>query len=352
VTPSGGQAQTLTYDQANRLTKFAAASTTSYGYNGDGLRMCKYAGSSTQPCQAGGNTPFVWDVAGLLPLLLKDGTTVCVYGPGGLPLEQVGASTTYWFHRDQIGSTRLITDSTGASQATYAYDPFGGLASSTGSITNPFRFCGQYNDNESGFYYLRARYYDPSNAQFLSRDPIAPTTRQPYGYVSNNPINGSDVAGLWPDLGGVWNSARSWWHSNAQTIGMVAGTISMACGLASLAVIDAPITGTCAVAFGVVAMMADVEQGHTDTFTMASDLVGIIPGGSVLGKGASLAFRACKGARLAELGATTAADVARDSSTVRRMARVSDDLAKAGHDFDVTQAIYGQAMWVKQMVGW
>src|SRR5439155_4156706 len=50
VNPAGGQAQTLTYDQANRLTQFTAASTTSYGYNGDGLRMSKYAGSSSQPC--------------------------------------------------------------------------------------------------------------------------------------------------------------------------------------------------------------------------------------------------------------------------------------------------------------
>ena len=107
VTPSVGQAQTLTYDQANRLTKYAAASTTSYGYNGDSLRMCKVAGSSTQPCQAGGNTQFLWDVAGSLPLLLKDGTTSYIYGPGGLPLEQVSGTTTYWYHHDHIGSTSV-----------------------------------------------------------------------------------------------------------------------------------------------------------------------------------------------------------------------------------------------------
>ncbi|TMC54450.1 MAG: hypothetical protein E6J20_04145 [Chloroflexi bacterium] len=62
-------------------------------------------------------------------------------------------------------------------------------------------------------HHLRARYYDPSTAQFVSRDPISPTTKQPYGYVSNNPMNGTDLAGRWPDLGGVWNGARGWWHS-------------------------------------------------------------------------------------------------------------------------------------------
>jgi RHS repeat-associated protein len=195
VIPNGGQAQTLTYDQASRLTKYAAASTMSYGYNADGLRMCKYAGSSTQPCQAMGNTAFVWDVAGSLPLPVKDGTTIYVYGPGGLPVEQVNGSTTYWFHHDQIGSTRLITDSTGASQATYTYDPYGGLASSTGSITNPFRFTGQYLDVESAFYYLGLRYFDPSTGQFVTLDPLVGGTRSPYAYVNGNPLNNIDPTG-------------------------------------------------------------------------------------------------------------------------------------------------------------
>jgi hypothetical protein len=43
-----------------------------------------------------------------------------------------------WYDHDQLGSTPLISSSTGVSQATYTYDPYGGLASSTGSITNPF----------------------------------------------------------------------------------------------------------------------------------------------------------------------------------------------------------------------
>jgi RHS repeat-associated protein len=197
VSPSVGQAQTLTYDQANRLAKFAAASTTSYGYNGDGLRMCKYTGSSNQPCSAVGATQFLWDVAGALSLLLKDGSTAYIYGPGGQPLEQVNTSATYWFHHDQTGSTRLITNSTATTPhpASYTYDPYGGMASISESITNPLRFGGQYQDAESGLYYLRARYYDPVTAQFLARDPLAANTRQPYDYTSNNPLNSTDPSG-------------------------------------------------------------------------------------------------------------------------------------------------------------
>jgi RHS repeat-associated protein len=188
VTPTGGQAQTLTYDQANRLTRYATSSTTTYAYNADGLRMRKTTGSTTQ---------FVWDLAGSLPRLLKDGTTAYVYGPGGLPVEQVNGSTVYYLHHDQLGSTRLLTDSAGAAQATYTYDSYGNLASSTGSVTNPLRFAGEYQDGESGLYFLRARYYDPLTAQFISRDRLTGTTRQPYSYVSGNPLNGSDPSGLY-----------------------------------------------------------------------------------------------------------------------------------------------------------
>jgi RHS repeat-associated protein len=198
VTPSGSQAQTLTFDQANRMTKYAAASTTSYGYNGDGLRMCKYVGSSNQPCSAIGATQYLWGVAGSLPVPIKDGSTNYVYGPGGLPLEQINTSATYWYHHDQIGSTRLITNSTATAPhpASYTYDPYGGLASISESITNPFRFASQYQDSESGYYYLRARYYEPTTGQFLSLDARVGATREPFGYVGSNPLNSTDVTGL------------------------------------------------------------------------------------------------------------------------------------------------------------
>lgn len=157
--------------------------------------MCKYSGSSIRPCQAAGNAPYVWDVAGSLPHLLKDGTTSYIDGPQGLPLEQVSGSTALWYHRDQIGSTRLVTDSTGTPQATYTYDPFGGLASSTGTITKPLKFTGQYLDAESGYYYLLTRFFDPTTGQFTSLDPLIGVTRSPYAYVNGNPLNHIDQLG-------------------------------------------------------------------------------------------------------------------------------------------------------------
>lgn len=55
-------------------------------------------------------------------------------------------------------------------------------------------------DKETGLYYYRARYYDPMEGRFLSKDPIsfAGGDVNLYGYVQNNPTNKSDPAGLSP----------------------------------------------------------------------------------------------------------------------------------------------------------
>jgi RHS repeat-associated protein len=74
----------------------------------------------------------------------------------------------------------------GTVQATYQYDAYGQTTSSTGSVSNPFRYTGQYQDSESGLYYLRARYYDPATQQFLSRDPLA--VSRPSEFVRKTPI--------------------------------------------------------------------------------------------------------------------------------------------------------------------
>jgi RHS repeat-associated protein len=188
ATPSGAGAVSLGYDQANRLTSYGANAT--YRYNGDGLRTSKTVSGAT--------TAFAWSQAEGLPLLLVDGTTNYVYGPGGLPLAQItAAGAVTYYHHDQLGSTRALTNSAGTVVATSTYDPYGKLTASTGTTTNPLKHAGQYTDPETGYQYLRARYYDPGTAVFLTRDPAVDLTRSPYGYVNGNPLNFTDPLGLW-----------------------------------------------------------------------------------------------------------------------------------------------------------
>jgi RHS repeat-associated protein len=113
-----------------------------------------------------------------------------------LPIEQVTGSTPQYYLQDQLGSTRGLTDSTGAIVATYSYDAYGAVTGSSGTAGTPFQYAGQYTDGESGLQYLRARYYDPQTAQFVSVDPLVALTQQPYGYAGQSPMNLGDPSGL------------------------------------------------------------------------------------------------------------------------------------------------------------
>jgi RHS repeat-associated protein len=183
----GRNSTQLSYDQGNHLTDYGASH---YTYDGDGLRQSKTtAGTATQQ---------TWSHSGGLPLLVQDGSTSYVSGPNGLPVEQVNSDgSTLYYHQDQLGSTRALTDGSGSVDGSWQFDAYGNtVSSSVPSHPNPFLFAGQYQDSESGLYYLRARFYDPSLGQFIARDPVATVTRQPYSYVGDNPTNLTDPTGL------------------------------------------------------------------------------------------------------------------------------------------------------------
>jgi RHS repeat-associated protein len=154
--------------------------------------MTKTVGGVTQE--------FVWDVSGPTPRLISDGNAEYLYGPSGSPVEQIPSSgQPAFYHHDQLGSTRLLTQGSPPIQTTsFAYDSFGNTVQVTGSDSTPFQYAGEYRDSESDFYYLRARYFDPSTAQFLTVDPAFTNTRNRYGYVNDNPLNSTDPSGLFP----------------------------------------------------------------------------------------------------------------------------------------------------------
>ncbi len=76
--------------------------------------------------QVGSTTEhFVWSHTEPLPLLLADGKNDYIYGPGSVPLEQITGSTVIFIHHDQLGNTRLLTNTSGANVGSYNYDPYG-----------------------------------------------------------------------------------------------------------------------------------------------------------------------------------------------------------------------------------
>jgi RHS repeat-associated protein len=195
-------ATTYGYDQAGNLLSVSRpkeGETTeindSYAYNGDGLR--------TSQTSAGTTSYFTWDTAEQLPLILNDGSNSYIYGPGGLPVEQIANSggTILYLHHDQEGSTRLLTGGTGNTEGSYSYTPYGGVESHSGTATTPLDYDGQYTNAATGLIYLRAREYDPATAQFLSVDPDAEQTRALYEYAGDDPISAADPTGLRPLYG-------------------------------------------------------------------------------------------------------------------------------------------------------
>ena len=121
---------------------------------------------------------------------LADGSTTFIYGPEGLPVEQIdGSGQALFYHHDQLGSTRAITDATAHTVSIVAYDEFGNQAYHSGSVNVPFGFGGGYTDPASHLVLIGHDYYDPPTGQFIARIRRAITVGQnaPVLLRSGNP---------------------------------------------------------------------------------------------------------------------------------------------------------------------
>ena len=108
------------------------------------------------------------------------------------------------------GDVRELTDASGNPFAFYSYDAYGNPAAKLSTATsligadvaaaicsgNVVRYAGYVYDQESGLYYLSARYYDPSTASFLTKDPAnADGEESPYQYCGGDPVGKVDPSG-------------------------------------------------------------------------------------------------------------------------------------------------------------
>ena len=113
---------------------------------------------------------------------------------------------TYYYILNLQGDVVQIIDEGGVLQAEYVYSPWGEVISAEGDLAeiNPLRYRGYYYDSETGFYYLRSRYYDPENHRFINADSIDAILSagdmgcNMYSYCYNSPINQVDENGRLP----------------------------------------------------------------------------------------------------------------------------------------------------------
>ena len=208
-----------TYDNnGNTLTKTASGSTTNYIWDYEnrlmsvvisgagGTATFKYDpfGRRIQKVFTQGSTTttsnYLYDADNSAQDLDQNGNLLARYAETeniDEPLAESRSGTTSYYQQDGLGSVTSLSNSSGSLANTYTYDSFGKLTASTGSITNRFQYTARELDAETGLYFYRARYYDPSVARFAGEDPLRWAGGvNLYLYVRNQAVTSNDPEGL------------------------------------------------------------------------------------------------------------------------------------------------------------
>ena len=188
-----GEVQNYFYDLHDQLVKAeifkkdGTKETWAYTYDALGRRIGKGRLKNEEASDGlEEETGFVWDGSHLLQEVHSDGRYTYLYtDPDSYePLAQVrnwtnedgeSCQQTHYFHCDQIGIPREMTDDEGNLVWFGNYTGWGRLKEETkvtDSAYQPFRLQNQYADRETGLHYNFFRYYEPNVGRFVNQDPI------------------------------------------------------------------------------------------------------------------------------------------------------------------------------------
>ena len=197
-----------------RLASFN--STTRYTYNEDGIRVMKNFG--------GIKTRYLLDGTNIIAQEVTNGDSLdyiyFFYDASGSPVGMNYLGNNYFYKKNLQGDIIEIWGTEDGSSShyfrllvEYTYDAWGNVTKMLDQTNgwyrvgtaNPFRYRGYYYDNESGFYYLQSRYYDPVTGRFLNADDTAylgvtETTSgyNLFSYCNSNPVYYKDSFGFGP----------------------------------------------------------------------------------------------------------------------------------------------------------
>ncbi|HEX7910987.1 MAG TPA: RHS repeat-associated core domain-containing protein [Paraburkholderia sp.] len=120
-------------------------------------------------------------------------------GPDELTFRRIGDDASQDRHvlRDANNNVIALTDADQQSQTQYSYEPYGAMIQTGVADPNTQQYSGRENDG-TGLYYYRNRYYNPGIGRFISEDAIGYASGQTnaYAYVGGNPVQFRDPAGL------------------------------------------------------------------------------------------------------------------------------------------------------------
>lgn len=201
---------TYVYNDANRLTQATTPQgTTAYVYTADGLRVRQ---THTPTNGTATTTWYVQDSAYPYAQVIEEYISQGA-GPKSLAATftfaddlvsqtryESGSPVTRFVQQDGFGSTRWLTDATGAITDTIDFDAFGVEIGRTGSTDIEHLYRGEAFDEQLGLYYLRARWMDPASGRFTQMDTFqgfeqSPATLHKFNYAEGDPVNRIDPSG-------------------------------------------------------------------------------------------------------------------------------------------------------------
>ena len=205
---------TMTWQNGRELATLAKdGKTISYAYNADGIR--------TEKNNNGVVTKYFYDSNNnLISLICGDIQLVFYYDADGqadsFTVYSGNTATRYYYVKNLQGDITKIMTADGAVVANYYYDAYGEILSITDAdgdqitdassvaFLNPLRYRGYVYDDDTGFYYLQSRYYDPITKRFINADDVFYlgvsgniTGYNLFSYCENNPIVFADRTGNW-----------------------------------------------------------------------------------------------------------------------------------------------------------
>ena len=204
VKQSGSKNVDYSYDKENHLLRATIqqgnnVTIESYTYDYAGNRLSKTVNESDTVC-------YVNDTSGSLTQVVaetdQNGKETAFYTRSNELLSMERNGSVWYYIYDGHGNTRLLTNAAGTVTDRYAYDACGNLLWKEGETENDFLYTGeQYNAN-TGLYYLRARYMDPSTGTFISMDSYQgslydPVSLHKYLYANANPVKYTDPTGYY-----------------------------------------------------------------------------------------------------------------------------------------------------------
>jgi RHS repeat-associated protein len=176
----------------NHLSQISGPVTGSFIYDALGRRTSKTIGASVTQFLYDGHNPLQeLSAAGTVSANLLTGLNIDEY------FTRADSGGAMAFLADALGSTVGLVNSAGSIATSYTYEPFGNTTASGNPNSNPYRFAGREND-ATGLYFYRARYYSPTFQRFIEQDPIefSGGDRNLHAYVADNPVNRKDPLGL------------------------------------------------------------------------------------------------------------------------------------------------------------